>query len=163
MMGWGALSRPRPIILQIKGEIMEGKRTRPLIVGAGLVIFFLVLRVVLPLLLSPTAGQTASFLTVFLAILMAFIFFGVVFTSRELSGRVSQPVYNVVEKLIIAGILLGVVGMFQPWAQVLYRIGFLLLLVSTLAFIVWSHIAPQAARYDEDTGDLVLNEPQSNS
>jgi hypothetical protein len=142
---------------------MAGKRTRPLIVGAGLVIFFLVLRVVLPPLLSPTAGQTASFLTVFLAILMAFIFFGVVFTSRELSGRVSQPVYNVVEKLIIAGILLGVVGMFQPWAQVLYRIGFLLLLVSTLAFIVWSHIAPRAARYDEDTGDLVLNEPQSNS
>jgi hypothetical protein len=142
---------------------MAGKRVRPLITGAGLVIFFLVLRVVLPLLLSPEAGQTASFLTVFLAILMAFIFFGVVFASRELSGKVSQRIYNIIEKLIIAGILLGVVGMFQPWAHVLYRIGFHLLLVSTLAFIVWSHIAPRAARYDEETADLVLNEPKSSS
>jgi hypothetical protein len=99
-------------------------------------------------LLPPEAGQTASFLTVFLAILMAFIFFGVVFASRELSGKVSQQLYNVIERVIIAGILLGVIGMFQPLTLTGYRIGFYLLLVSTLAFIVWSHITPQALRYD---------------
>jgi hypothetical protein len=140
---------------------MASKRVRPLITGAVLVIVFLILRLVLPMVLSSEAGQTASFLTVFLAILLAFIFFGVVFTSRELSGRVSARIYNIVEKLIIAGILLGVVGMFQPWAHVLYRIGFHLLLVSTLAFIVWSHISPRATRYDEESADLVLNEPKS--
>ncbi len=129
---------------------MASKRARPLIIGAVLIIVLLILRLVLPSLLSPAAGQTASFVTVFLAILMAFIFFGVVFSSRELSGKVPQRIYGPIEKIIIAGILLGVVGMFQPWAHIGYRIGFHLLLVSTLSFIVWSHITPRAELYEEE-------------
>ena len=138
---------------------MVNKRTRPLITGAIVVIVLLILRVVLPMLLPPQAAQTASFITVFLAILMAFIFFGVVFVSALLSGRISRPVYDVIEKVIIAGILLGVVGMFQPWAHLAYRIGFHVLLFSLLSFIVWSHVTPQAVSYDEESiGEIAVNE-----
>lgn len=140
---------------------MANKRvTGPLITGAVLVIVFFVLRIVLPPLLPPAAGQTASFITVFLAILFAFIFFGVVFLTRLLGGRVPYRTYGVIEKIIMAGIVLGIIGMFQPWAHVGYRIGFHLLLISTLAFIVWSHIAPQAESYDEEEGigDVSANE-----
>ena len=43
---------------------------------------------------------------------------------------------------IISGIVVGAVGMFQPWLFRAYTLGFLLLLFSTLAFIVWSHVRP---------------------
>jgi hypothetical protein len=141
---------------------MANRLTRPLITGAVLVLVFLILRLVLPQLLSPQAGQAASFLTVFLAILMAFIFFGVVFPSLLLSGKVSQRIYGLIEKVIMAGILLGVIGMFQPWAHLGYRVGFHVLLISTLAFIVWSHITPQVTQYDEErVGDVSVNESKA--
>jgi Na+/citrate or Na+/malate symporter len=102
------------------------------------------------MLLPPAAGQTASFITVFLAILMAYIFFVIVFASALLSGKVPQRIYGPIEIIIIAGIVLGVVGMFQPWLQLGFQVGFYLLLASTLSFIVWSHITPRAARYEEE-------------
>ena len=129
---------------------MVKRLTRPLITGAILVIVLLVLRVVLPQVLPAAAGQTASFITVFLAILMAYIFFVIVLAAILLSGRVPQRVYGPIEKIIIAGIVLGVVGMFQPWIHAGFRVGFHLLLASTLSFIVWSHITPRTARYGEE-------------
>jgi hypothetical protein len=81
---------------------------------------------------------------------MAYIFFVVVFASVLLSGRVPQRVYGLIESIIIAGIVIGVIGMFQPWIHLGFRVGFHLLLASTLAFIVWSHITPRIARYEEE-------------
>jgi uncharacterized membrane protein YhhN len=102
--------------------------------------------------------QAVYFIVGFVAILLAFIFF-IVFLSRKLSGNVSQRVHSLIEKITIAGILLGIVGMFQPWAHLGYRIGFHVLLFSTLAYIVWSHITPQAIRYDEEgIGDVAASE-----
>jgi hypothetical protein len=55
------------------------------------------------------------------------------------------------ERVIIGGIVLGVVCMFQPWVFVGYKYGFLLVLFSTLAFIVWSHVTPADVQYlDEE-------------
>lgn len=62
-----------------------------------------------------------------------------------LSNQISASVFQIVERIIIAGIVLGIFGMFQPWIFVAYKYGFLLLLFSTLAFILWSHITPKAA------------------
>ncbi len=56
----------------------------------------------------------------------------------------SKKTYSMVEQVLIALILLGIVGMFQPLGVDLYRYGFLLLLFSTLGFIVFSHMSPQA-------------------
>jgi hypothetical protein len=140
---------------------MASRLTRPLVRGAILIIALLILRVVLSRLLPPAAAQTATFITTFLAILMVYIFFIIVPTAIMLSGRVPKRIYDLIEKIIIAGIVLGVIGMFQPWAHVLYRIGFLVLLVSTLAFIVWSHVTPKAANSEEETGEIAVNELNS--
>ena len=56
----------------------------------------------------------------------------------------SKRTYTRVERALIGLILLGMVGMFQPLGIALYRYGFLLLLFSTLGFIVFSHLSPQA-------------------
>ena len=105
--------------------------------------------------------QAVYFIVGFVAIIVAFIFF-IVFLAKRLNGKVPQSTYNVVEKIIIAGIVLGIVGMFQPWIHLGFRVGFYLVLFSTLAFIVWSHITPKAARYEEEEiGETPVNELQS--
>jgi len=48
--------------------------------------------------------------------------------------------------VLIAGIALGVLGMFQPWLFVLFKISFFVLLLSTLSFILWSHVLLKRAR-----------------
>jgi len=54
----------------------------------------------------------------------------------------SRTTYGRVERAIIALMILGIVGMFQPFAIALYRYGFLTLLFSTILFIVISHLSP---------------------
>lgn len=92
--------------------------------------------------------QFAYFSVGFVAVVAAFIGL-IAYTARTLSGNVPQRVYNAVEGSLIAGILLGVIGMFQPWVQAGYRIGFYILLLSTLTFILWSHITPQGPHREE--------------
>lgn len=86
--------------------------------------------------------QPVLFIIGFLAILLAYIF-SIIFLARRLRGKIPHRIYTVVEIVIIAGILLGVFGIFQPWLQAGYTYGFTLLLYSTLSYIVWSHIPPQ--------------------
>lgn len=124
------------------------KRLQPYFTGAIIVAVLLILRLVLPLVLPDVAGQAAKFLTLFLAILLTFIFF-IVFVSRQLYGRVSARVFTIVELILIVGILGGVVAMFQPWTMFGYKLGFQIVLASTLAFIVWSHVMPRSAHEEE--------------
>lgn len=44
------------------------------------------------------------------------------------------------ERGTVLGMLLGILGMFQPWNILYYEYGFYLLGISTLAFIVISHL-----------------------
>jgi hypothetical protein len=92
--------------------------------------------------------QAVYFVVGFVAILLAFIFF-ISFVARRISGNISRRLYGLIEGVIIAGILLGVVGMFQPWMMAGYRVGFHVLLFSTLAFTVWSHVTPREARSNQ--------------
>ena len=88
------------------------------------------------------------FLSIFVGVLLLFIFSIFVVASR-LNGVVPQRVHRPIELAIIGGILLGVFGMFQPWVMAGYTYGFLLLLISTLSYIVWSHITPRADSLDQ--------------
>jgi hypothetical protein len=63
--------------------------------------------------------------------------------ARRKEVLMSQKTYRRAERIIIALMLLGMVGMFQPVVLGLFRYGFLLLLFSTLLFIVVSHLSPQ--------------------
>jgi hypothetical protein len=103
--------------------------------------------------------QAVYFIVGFLAILFIFIYF-IFFLSRRLGGNISQQTYSLIEGVIIAGIVLGIVGMFQPWAMDAYWIGFHVLLVSLLSFIAWSHITPKSERREEIAGTSVSRPQQ---
>ena len=93
-------------------------------------------------------SQAILFLVSFLLILGAYITL-IRSLAGRLNDRISQKMFDTIERILIFGIILGVVGIFQPWAFAAYRYGFLLLLFATLSFIVWSHITPAVPQLDE--------------
>jgi hypothetical protein len=82
------------------------------------------------------------FILIFIGIIVAFIDF-IIFLATRLNNNISDRVYRPIERVLIAGIVLGIIGMFQPFTVVLYTIGFIVLLVCLLGYIVWSHIIPR--------------------
>lgn len=95
------------------------------------------------------------FVLIFAAIILFFMSF-IWFVSNKWNFRISDKTYNLVEKIIIGGIILGIVFMFQPWVFVLFRYGFYLLLFSTLSFMLWSHVTA-AAPIDDLAVDLATD------
>jgi hypothetical protein len=89
------------------------------------------------------------FVLIFAAIILGFIAFIAVVASM-LDNNIPARAHRIVEQILIVGIILGVVGMFQPWLFEGYKYGFLLLLISTLSFILWSHIAPKRELVQEE-------------
>lgn len=88
------------------------------------------------------------FILVFVAIILTFITL-IVIAARLLNNNISRRHYRPVEMILIGGIVLGVVGMFQPWVFGLFKTGFFVLLISTLGFILWSHVSPKGASQNE--------------
>jgi hypothetical protein len=127
---------------------MSRNIVKPLIVGAILVAILVALRLILPPLLEPETGQWVAFFTALVAILSGYICF-IAFMSRLLSGRISERLFGILEKLLIAGILLGIAGMFQPWVPVLYPLGFILLFAATWIFTLWGYVTPKSAHGTE--------------
>lgn len=84
------------------------------------------------------------FILIFAAIVLYFMSF-TWYVSNKLNFRVGNHAYQLIERVTIGGIVLGILMMFQPWIFPAFRYGFYLLLFSTLAFIVWSHITPSPA------------------
>ena len=101
------------------------------------------------------------FVLIFVAILLGFISVIVILGSM-LNHNVPPRIYKIIESILIAGIVLGVIGMFQPWVFDAYKYGFVLLLVSLLLFIVWSHVAPRSEQVQEDeTSTIIEGTPDS--
>jgi hypothetical protein len=48
---------------------------------------------------------------------------------------------NTIERACFVGMGVGIVGLVQPFALPIYHLGFLILLVSVMTFIVVSHLA----------------------
>ncbi len=82
------------------------------------------------------------FIPIVIVLLFAFGFF-IAWVSRRLSGNIAARPANVITGLLIGMILLGVVGMFQPWSIQVYSLGFKMVLIGTLSFTVWSHVTPR--------------------
>lgn len=85
------------------------------------------------------------FLFIFVPIILCFMSF-IVFVGKLLEQRVPEGLYKAVEYVFIAGIVLGILGMFQPWAFALFKIGFFVLFGSLLCFMVWSHVIMKRTR-----------------
>lgn len=93
-----------------------------------------------------------GFLAIFISIILFYISF-IWWLALRLNGKVSHKTFRIVEYILIGGIVVGVIGMFQPWVFVAFRYGFYLLLLSTLGFIAWSHITPAAA--EDEVAELM--------
>jgi len=100
------------------------------------------------------------FLSIFIGIILIFIF-GIAMLARALNYKVSRRVYKTVETVILAGIALGIIGIFQPWVLEAYGYGFDVLLVSTLAFIAWSHVTPRGERRKGDFDSVSVTDFES--
>lgn len=81
------------------------------------------------------------FILIFVGILLLYITL-IVLVASALNGVVAPRVHTIVTRMIIVGILLGILGMFQAVSMVFYTYGFVVLLFSTLAYILWSHVTP---------------------
>ena len=126
---------PKTLAVWIVGLLIAGLAAGPLINSLAT-----------PQLLADNVLLNAlPFILIFVAILLTFIAL-IRMTASLLNHHIPEGIYRPVERTLIAGIVLGVVGMFQPWALIFYQVGFLVLLVSTLGFILWSHIVPKRAR-----------------
>jgi uncharacterized protein YneF (UPF0154 family) len=101
--------------------------------------------------------NAVPFVLIFAAIILGFIAIIYVVASM-LDNNISQRAHRIVEQILIAGIILGVVGMFQPWVFEGYKYGFILLLISTLSFILWSHITPKRELLQEQAATGPLGE-----
>jgi len=55
----------------------------------------------------------------------------------------SERLYSILTRCIIAGMFIGILGMIQPLTVLLFKAGFLILFYSMLAYIVLSHVTPR--------------------
>jgi hypothetical protein len=89
------------------------------------------------------------FICYFVAILLVYIFL-INMSAQFLNHRISPQIYKPLNFVIIAGIIVGILMMLQPFAIVLYKASFMVVLVSLLLFMIWSHITPaRIAEEDE--------------
>ena len=101
--------------------------------------------------------NAVPFVLIFVAIILTFIAVIYVVASM-LDNNISLRAHRIIEQILIVGIVLGVVGMFQPWLFEGYKYGFVLLLISTLCFILWSHITPKRELRQEEAATGPLGE-----
>lgn len=99
------------------------------------------------------------FILIFVAIVLVFVTL-ISLVASALNNRISIRTYRRVERVVIAGIVLGVVAMFQPWWFLAYKYGFSVLLVATLAFILWSHIQPRGVHRHEELTSVSITDGQ---
>ena len=102
------------------------------------------------------------FILVFVAIILTFIAL-IVLVSSVLNNNISERAHKIVEYILMAGIILGIFSMFQPWVFPALKVGFIVLLISTLGFILWSHISPKVEFHDDEMDSLPASEIESSS
>lgn len=97
--------------------------------------------------------NAVPFFAAFIGILLLFALL-IVLTAKRYNGKVPARCHAPIERTMVAGILFSVFFLFQPFSIVPYRYGFLLLLASTLSFILWSHVVPAGSKASEDLPPL---------
>jgi len=147
--------------------------TQPRRVPPGLLIAIVVL-LIAGFALGPIINNTFSeetlatnvllsaipFILIFVAIILTFILV-IYIVGTYLNNTIAERLYVSIERIIIGGIVLGIFSMFQPWSFPAYRYGFLLLLLSTLSFILWSHITPKGVQRQEELGTVSISEAEA--
>jgi hypothetical protein len=86
--------------------------------------------------------EALPFILTFVAIILTFITL-ISLVASVLNDNIARRTHQTIERIIMVSIMAGVIGMFQPWWFLVYKYSFVFLLISTLAFILWSHIRPK--------------------
>ena len=86
--------------------------------------------------------EAIPFILIFVAIILTFITL-ISLVASVLNDNIARRTYTMIERIIMFGIVGGVIGLFQPWWFSVYKYSFMFLLVSTLSFILWSHVCPK--------------------
>ena len=116
----------------------------------GVAAFFLIQGTATPEQLAQNVLLSAlPFILIFVAIILLFASL-IIFTSARLSRKIAVLPHRIIETIAMAGIVLGIFSIFQPWLFILYQTGFLVLLFSTLFFILWSHVEPKRLLLHEE-------------
>ncbi len=103
-----------------------------------------------------------GFILIFVGIIILFIDVIILIATR-LNHNVPPKIYTPILNVLIAGVVLGVIGMFQPFAFVFYQIGFGMLFVSLIGYMVWSHIVPKGVQRVEEIGSVSISQVEKNS
>jgi hypothetical protein len=89
------------------------------------------------------------FICYFVAVLLVYIFI-INVMGQLLNRRVPERIYKIINFIIIAGIILGIIMMMQPFTIILFKMSFMVVLISLLLFMIWSHISPAFSPEEED-------------
>lgn len=140
---------------------MSSKYMKPIKrLGTAAIIAFII-SLVFPLLTNALSEETRRsvlinaipFFAAFVGVLLLFILL-IFMVALRYNGHIPGRTYNSIEQVIIGAIPFSVICLFQPFSPVPYRYGFLLLLIATLSFILWSHVVPRMAKAQEQSYGL---------
>ncbi|MGC8780748.1 MAG: hypothetical protein ACP5UQ_07790 [Anaerolineae bacterium] len=121
------------------------RKTDPGIVGlarVGGVLAVVLAAAIIVVIVLQVPISAAIVIPILVAVIVEFGFL-IAYVARIASGRISQRTFLICILVIVAGILTGIVLMFQPWTLAAFNPGFDLVLISLLAFMIWSHITPR--------------------
>ena len=99
------------------------------------------------------------FILIFISILLVYVTI-IIIVGNLLNNKISERIYKIIDYILIAGIVLGVLSMFQPWSLQVYKYGFMVLLFSVLGYIIWSHTTPKRESQLEEIAGQSLLEPE---
>lgn len=97
-----------------------------------------------------------SFILIFIGIIVAFVDL-IIWLATKLNHNVRESVYTPILNILIAGIVLGVIGMFQPFVFLFYQIGFAMLFISLIGFMVWGHLVPKGVQRAVEVGSVSVS------
>ena len=124
--------------------------TAVLLIILGVAAYFLIQATATPEQLAQNVLLSAlPFILIFIAIILLFATL-IIFASTRLSNNIGERPHRTIEWIAMAGIVLGIFSIFQPWVFALYSIGFITLLIATLFFILWSHVQPKRSVLHEE-------------
>jgi uncharacterized membrane protein YfcA len=89
--------------------------------------------------------STPVFIATVVILVVALILF-IAFLMSRLNGKISPKIQAPLLWVVIAGILFGIFGLYQPFSKELFGIAFPVLLYSVLGYTVWSHIVPRSKK-----------------
>jgi hypothetical protein len=113
------------------------------------ILLMIVIGLVFPTLTSGASQETQEsvlyqaipFVAYFWAILLTYIL-TIALLAIRFTGRMPVRTHRPMERVLMIGILAGIVSLFQAFAFPPFQYGFPIVLASLLGYILWTHIAP---------------------